>query len=174
MIKLLTLPLAAIFLLGCTQTTEENSTAVKEKPKMANQVVSQVENKPIAASKASSLQSTNKAQIDQQAVAKEALKVLRSEIALIEANNSCDSSRQCQVIEAGSRACGGPSHYMIYSTKHTPTSRAEQVAKKLTKYESIYNAQNNMVSICAMLVKPGTQCKNNKCVKLSESSQLAY
>ena len=72
------------------------------------------------------------------------------------------------MIAAGSRACGGPSQYLIYSTKVTSEKKVKEVANKLTHYESQYNAANGMQSICEMLTPPRTQCIKNTCVNVSD------
>jgi hypothetical protein len=160
-----------IALSGCGQTSESSKTS---KPQSAPQVKTQLETKPSYADRVQSLPQQSSDKVTKQIVTQETLASLRAQISNIEMANECDNSMQCEVIAAGSRACGGPSHYMIYSTKYTPKEKALSIASELTKYESLYNAQNDMQSICAMLTKPGTQCSNNKCVKLSNSNELAY
>lgn len=165
---------ALIVLNGCGQTASQKETTETKKPQSASLVKTQAETKPVFAEKVQVLDQPVEEQINNQTVTTSTLAKLRTEINNIEAVNECDNSMQCEVIAAGSRACGGPSHYMIYSTKHTSKEKALSVASELTKYESLYNAQNNMQSICAMLTKPSTQCVDNKCVKLTNSTQLAY
>ena len=174
MIKALILSISVLTLSACNQTTKEDETISNEKPQMAKQVVTQSENKPSAAEKILSETSARIAQIDQTELTKETLKTLRKQVSKIEENNACDTDAQCKVIETGSRACGGPSHYMIYSTKNTSEQKAKKLSQKLTHYESRYNAQNRMISICEMLTKPKTQCINNECIKLSNGVQNTH
>lgn len=171
---LLLIASALIALTGCGQTAKQNETAQTEKPQSAPQVKTQNEKKPTFAEKVQILDKPIKEQVFNKKVTVSNLSKLRAEINNIEASNECDNSLQCEVAAAGRRACGGPSHYMIYSTKYTSKEKALSIASELTKYESLYNAQNDMQSICAMLTKPSTQCINNKCVKLTNSTQLAY
>tara|TARA_Y100000034_G_C6866135_1_gene394776 strand:- start:747 stop:1271 length:525 start_codon:yes stop_codon:yes gene_type:complete len=171
---LLLIASALVVFTGCGQTAKQNETTEAQKPQSAPQVKTQTEKKPVFAEKVLLLDKPTDEQINNHKVTASTLSKLRAEINNIEAANECDSSMQCEVVAAGSRACGGPSHYMIYSTKHTSKEKALSIASELTKYESLYNAQNDMQSICAMLTKPSTQCIDNKCVKLTNSSQLAY
>ena len=164
---------AVLFVLSaCGQTDEMNNTE-QAKPQSAEKVSSTTEDKPASAPKVTELSNVDKTELGLEKVSQETLNSLRADISAIEKNNECDSNTQCKVIAAGSRACGGPSHYMLYSTKTTTDETAKAVADKLTKYESLYNAQTGMQSICAMLTKPATQCINNKCVTLSGSTYTA-
>ncbi|MEQ3512565.1 hypothetical protein ABMY35_04200 [Pseudoalteromonas sp. BZB3] len=164
---------AVLFVLSaCGQTDEMNNTE-QAKPQSAEKVSSTTEDKPASAPKVTELSNVDKTELGLEKVSQEALNSLRADISAIEKNNECDSNAQCKVIAAGNRACGGPSHYMLYSTKTTTDETAKTVADKLTKYESLYNAQSGMQSICAMLTKPTTQCINNKCVTLNDSTYIA-
>ena len=174
MYKKLLIATALIILNGCGQTAEQTESTEVQKPKSAPLVSSQHETKPNYSDKVQVLDKAETQKLGAQEVSASLLSKLRAEVSNIEAANECDNSLQCEVVAAGSRACGGPSHYMIYSTKHTAREKALDIASALTKYESIYNAQNDMQSICAMLTKPSTQCTNNKCVRLTHSTQQAY
>jgi uncharacterized phage infection (PIP) family protein YhgE len=89
-------------------------------------------------------------------------------------DQSCDTSAQCRVIGVGSRACGGPNSYAIYSSKTASPAQVEALAKQITEQERAYNKKNSMVSICEHLTLPSTQCVENKCVKLSNNAQATY
>ena len=167
--KAIFLSAVLIVLSACGQTDEMNNTE-QAKPISAKEETSSTEKKP--ASQVTELTRVDKAELGLEKVSQEVLNSLRADMSSIEKNNECDSNAQCKVIAAGSRACGGPSHYMLYSTKNTSDEKAKSIADKLTKYESIYNAQTGMQSICAMLTKPVTQCMNTKCVTLNSSTLI--
>ncbi|MBD1582735.1 hypothetical protein [Pseudoalteromonas sp. S16_S37] len=99
---------------------------------------------------------------------------LHSQLKTLTQDLSCDSTMQCQVEAVGSRACGGPSSYLVYSSKSANPDTIKQLASKITHYESTYNAKNQMMSICQHLTKPSTQCVENKCVKLTNTSQETF
>ncbi|WP_440054640.1 hypothetical protein ACSLBF_00185 [Pseudoalteromonas sp. T1lg65] len=92
---------------------------------------------------------------------------------LLVENKHCDNDNQCKVIAVGSRACGGPSSYHVFSTQNGNVKEITAQAEAITKLESHYNAQKQMMSICQHLAEPSTQCLNNKCVKL-EGNQSVY
>lgn len=114
------------------------------------------------------------AQIDDDAISEARLKNQRAYLKFITKDKECDTTTQCQVLPVGSRACGGPSDYVIFSTKTADPEKVKELADKLTHAEAAYNAKNQMVSICQHLTVPATQCVNNKCVKLEHSNQATY
>ncbi|NOU53028.1 hypothetical protein HG263_21230 [Pseudoalteromonas sp. JBTF-M23] len=99
---------------------------------------------------------------------------LHNQLKTLTQDVSCDTTMQCQVEAVGSRACGGPSSYIVYSNKSANPDTIKQIASKITLFESTYNAKNKMMSICQHLTKPSTQCVENKCVKLTNTSQETF
>jgi len=107
-------------------------------------------------------------------VSVEDIKTAKTELNSLIADNQCDTSEQCRVTPVGSRACGGPSSFAVYSTKTANETDVLAQSKKITSLESHYNAQNEMMSICQHLTTPSTQCVENKCVKLEGSAVSAF
>lgn len=102
------------------------------------------------------------------------IKVAKAELNTLIASTQCDTSAQCKVVAVGSRACGGPSDFAVYSTKTSNAAAVFAQSKKITSLESSYNAQNDIMSICQHLTTPSTQCIKNKCVKLESSAVNAF
>ena len=92
------------------------------------------------------------------AVSREAIQAAHTQLKTLTEDLSCDTSAQCKVLPLGSRACGGPSSYLVFSTKNNDSQKVEQAAKHITTLESQFNAQTGMVSICQHLTAPATQC----------------
>jgi len=88
------------------------------------------------------------------------------------ANKECDTSNQCQVIAVGSRACGGPSQYAIYSKKAVNSDKVQTLASKITVAEKSFNEINDMMSICQHLEEPAAQCVNNVCAKSVKNGDI--
>lgn len=105
---------------------------------------------------------------------RENIQKAHQQLQALTADPQCDSSAQCKVLAVGSRACGGPSSYLVYSNKTANEQAVEQLSKKITSLESQFNAENSMVSICQHLMTPGAQCVENKCVKLDSSAASVY
>ncbi|MDP2636683.1 MAG: hypothetical protein ACPG5Z_11360 [Pseudoalteromonas sp.] len=108
------------------------------------------------------------------AVSREAIQAAHKQLKTLTEDLSCDTSTQCKVLPVGSRACGGPSSYLVFSTKNNDSQKVEQAAKQITTLESQFNAQTGMVSICQHLTAPATQCTSNKCVKVAGNATSVY
>ena len=102
------------------------------------------------------------------------IKTAKSELNTLIANTQCDTTAQCKVMPVGSKACGGPSDYVVYSTKSAKEGQVSSLAKQITTLEKAYNTQNEMMSTCQHLTSPSTQCVENKCVKLEGSAVSVF
>lgn len=105
-------------------------------------------------------------------VTREQIKANSDALDKLVANTECDSQSQCKVLAVGSRACGGPSQYLVYSTKHATAADVEKLADTITQQAKQFNAQNEIVSTCQHLTKPAAQCKNNQCVAVNSSVRV--
>jgi hypothetical protein len=78
-------------------------------------------------------------------------------------NASCDDSG-CSSIAFGTKPCGGPWEYLIYSN----TIDADLLTAWVNEYNALnelWNAQTNAVSDCAMVMPPNAlTCTNGACV----------
>lgn len=108
-------------------------------------------------------------QVDSQKLDSSDIAAHKQSLEDVSADKSCDTNTQCKVIAVGARACGGPSSYLVYSTKSANEKQVMQLADQITKLERAFNKQNQMMSICQHLIEPATQCVENKCVKLQKN-----
>ncbi|WP_288988075.1 hypothetical protein, partial [uncultured Pseudoalteromonas sp.] len=102
------------------------------------------------------------------------IKTAKDKLNSLIADKQCSTSSQCKVNAVGSRACGGPSDYIVYSTQSAPQKQVSALSDTITQLESTYNAQKGMMSICQHLTAPSTQCVENKCVKLEGSAVSVF
>ncbi|KPH56823.1 hypothetical protein [Pseudoalteromonas porphyrae] len=105
---------------------------------------------------------------------KESLSIAHQQLKDLISDPQCDDHTQCKILAIGSRACGGPSSYVAYSTKSADEQEVLASAKQITSLESQFNAQTGMISICQHLTEPSAQCIENKCVKLEGSAASVY
>ncbi|VAW57746.1 hypothetical protein MNBD_GAMMA07-280 [hydrothermal vent metagenome] len=75
----------------------------------------------------------------------------------------CESNDQCQVVEFGSRPCGGPASYKAYSSLNTDVPLLLKTSKAHVGLSKKYNAIKNIVSICSVLTPPQVSC-NKTCI----------
>ncbi len=80
---------------------------------------------------------------------------------------ACADSSVCTSIALGSKPCGGPRTYLVYSTE--TVNEAELVAKvlDLNAYEAGYNTQERILSDCSLATPAEPGCVNHACVDLN-------
>ncbi len=89
---------------------------------------------------------------------------LKAEIDALVAGSVCNETTECKYIAFGSKPCGGPWSYLIYSTS-IDTQELESKVARYNQLESIFNAQWGANSDCALAQKPSEViCKDNACV----------
>ncbi len=90
------------------------------------------------------------------------LELMLSEIKNLSTSTNCDESSEWTFTALGSKACGGPSGYIAYSTKIDTKSFLEKVAKYTSAQEK-YNQKWGIISDCASIAPPiGIICENGK------------
>ncbi len=75
-------------------------------------------------------------------------------------NNNCSNSENWSFIAIGSKACGGPSSYIIYSTQIDTVDFLNEVSE-YTQAEAIFNEKWEIVSDCSTpRIPSGVNCVN--------------
>ncbi|MDG1730106.1 MAG: hypothetical protein P8K68_00050 [Algibacter sp.] len=92
------------------------------------------------------------------------LSVLKAEIENLARASICGDTFECKFIAFGSKPCGGPWGYLVYST----SIDTEALKKKVDTYnskEASFNTRWDIVSDCAVANPPvSVNCENNACV----------
>ena len=87
------------------------------------------------------------------------------------ADLSCNASFECKVIGVGERAaCGGPSNYVIFSTKNTDEKEVERLADVETAQERILNEKQPPEETCKQVLPIQSLCIKNKCESFTISN----
>jgi hypothetical protein len=76
----------------------------------------------------------------------------------------CTSSSQCRTLPIGAKACGGPAHWMAWSTT---TGRAKQLQAWSTELAELQRRRfeaTGMMSTCSIVPDPGAVCHAGRCV----------
>lgn len=101
---------------------------------------------------------------DSQDNAQAQLTSLKSEIEFLAQTSVCNDANTCKFIGLGSKPCGGPWGYLIYSTS-IDTEKLEQLVKNYNKKEKDFNTKWGIISDCAIANPPSNlKCENNICV----------
>ncbi|WP_027138195.1 hypothetical protein [Gaetbulibacter saemankumensis] len=95
---------------------------------------------------------------------KKALDILKSEIETLSSQSVCNDNYMCKYMALGSKPCGGPWSYLIYSTS-IDTQKLENLVSQYNKKEQEYNENYKVSSDCAMVLPPSQiDCENNRCI----------
>lgn len=91
------------------------------------------------------------------------LNSLKEEIELLVDTSICSENSGCDYIAFGSKACGGPKTYLVFST----SINVELLQQKVANYnalETSFNQKWGIISDCMYLLPPTkVECINGKC-----------
>lgn len=82
------------------------------------------------------------------------------------ARESCSGENSCDYIAVGSKACGGPKNYLLFSSS-IDRQKLEELVETYNKAEAGYNEKYGIVSDCMFVTPPErVECVNGKCEAL--------
>lgn len=105
------------------------------------------------------LQTTDRATLDR----------MYQEIFTMVQDRSCRHSAECAAIALGSKPCGGPWRYLVYSNSTVDKAELEARAEDLATYQAKYNEEHHIVSDCALATSADPACADGVCVDRNES-----
>lgn len=89
---------------------------------------------------------------------------LKTQSEALASKSTCNENTTCKFIAFGSKPCGGPWSYLIYSTS-IDTQTLEDLVENYNKKEAEFNKKWGMTSDCAVVNPPSSiKCENNICV----------
>ena len=98
----------------------------------------------------------------------QSLAELKADVQAIANASICSEEFECRYIAFGSKPCGGPWEFLIYSTSIDTVALASLVASYNTM-ESDYNSSCNAISDCSTPQPPTDfRCENNQCIPIYE------
>lgn len=102
--------------------------------------------------------------ITDQETEKTQLNTLKLEIENLANTSTCGDNFECKSIAFGSKPCGGPWSYLIYSTS-IDTDKLETLVEDYNNKESLFNQKWGVGSDCSVANPPTSiNCENNTCV----------
>ena len=90
---------------------------------------------------------------------------------LAKSSQSCATDHDCQTIALGSRACGGPSSYLIIGSATKYQHLVRMLAKEIKALER--QANRDTFSTCVALQPPKVRCQEHKCLRIGDTSEPA-
>lgn len=97
------------------------------------------------------------------AVDDQKLEQLGKEIQDFAKNKTCAGGDDCKTMAMGSKACGGPTSYIIYSLSKTDEKQLSEKVKQYTDFQKELNIKYNRTSDCLFLSPPTVDCLNGVC-----------
>ncbi len=91
------------------------------------------------------------------------LEVLGKEIEEFAKNKACTGGDNCRSMAVGSKPCGGPTSYIIYSLSKTDEKVLSEKVKQYTDLQKELNIKYNRISDCSLLIPPTVDCLNGVC-----------
>jgi len=74
-----------------------------------------------------------------------------------------DEPSQCKLIPFGSKPCGGPLSYLVYSTLRTNESRLKQLVNEYNQLQKKINEERKIASDCALAPVPKVEFAEGLC-----------
>lgn len=94
------------------------------------------------------------------------LSFLKSDIEAMANASICSEEFECRYIAFGSKPCGGPWEFLIYTTSIDTLTLASLV-ETYNQMESEYNINCDAISDCSTPQPPtGFECENNQCIPI--------
>jgi hypothetical protein len=78
----------------------------------------------------------------------------------------CSDSTECRFIGFGSKPCGGPWRYLIYSISTVDTVELARRVAEYNKFEATLNRRYGWYSDCSVPRPPNLGCRDGQCVDL--------
>lgn len=90
---------------------------------------------------------------------------LLDEIMVMVTDRSARKGSQCYSVEIGNKACGGPSGYIIYSSKNVDTDVLEEKVCYYTAFQRAINVEYGLFSDCAVEAAPAVELRDGNCTE---------
>jgi len=108
-----------------------------------------------------SLEGTTEEQ--QQELDLKVLSDLGNEITVLIESSVCIDETECAFIAFGTKPCGGPWDYLVYSNSIDTDELIEKV-ERFNQLQNTYNLKYNITSDCSVVSPPDALiCEDNKC-----------
>ncbi|RXJ52257.1 hypothetical protein [Gelidibacter gilvus] len=94
------------------------------------------------------------------------LEDIRTKIETLVETSECNKDLECHFLAFGSKPCGGPWSYLVYSTA-IDTLELRSLVDAYNKMEQEYNVACQQYSDCMFVSPPlRLECENNKCIAI--------
>lgn len=84
----------------------------------------------------------------------------------------CASADQCRTAPVGSRACGGPRHYLVYCARTTDSAALFRKLDDVAAAERAFNTRYNVMSTCEFRMPPSVGVTGGMCAAQVMGEQI--
>ncbi len=91
---------------------------------------------------------------------------MKQTILIVAGSASGNDSTDCRYVGLGSKACGGPVEYLVYSIVDTDTLLLLELVENYNKFEDELNRKYGIASDCSIPSPPVVGLVNGRCVDL--------
>jgi hypothetical protein len=91
-------------------------------------------------------------------------KQLYQRLQKLTADKACQQDQDCKVMGIGSKACGGPEQFLVYSESMTDGKMLAITSERYAKLKKEQQNRLGMMSTCQQLTTPLASCQAKKCV----------
>ena len=98
-----------------------------------------------------------------------ALDMARAAIRSLVGEPACSSVTQCRAQPFGSKPCGGPRQYLIFSATVTDSVRLASALARYHELDARQNERLGMSSDCAVVSRPALACALRQCAAVPAS-----
>jgi|GEM_PF-749140 len=102
---------------------------------------------------------------------REELANLRSEIEEIVGNATCNEIEDGRFIGLGSKPCGGPWQYLVYSAIGTDSLGLLEKVQRYNAFEADMNARYGYVSDCSVANEPVLRVEGGRCIDINDPAR---
>lgn len=157
--KLSLLALASVFMLGACSDQSDSAQQQQDDQELSSDALN-----PVA---------MEGAELDggDQQISEEKLAELRQQIRDIIKPAQASSLSQCKLVGLGSKPCGGPERYLMYSTATTDEAKLLPVVEQYNRMHEMLNEKQGMVSTCEMIPEPGIIINGGMCAPVESATQ---
>ncbi|MEN8007864.1 MAG: hypothetical protein ABFS42_12665 [Candidatus Krumholzibacteriota bacterium] len=86
---------------------------------------------------------------------------------------NCKDFQECRSIAFGDKPCGGPWKYKIFSKASVDSVRLADMVRDYNKFNVTLNRRYGWMSDCMVVVQPGTDCLDGRCVAVEPAGEQA-
>ncbi len=92
---------------------------------------------------------------------------LEAEILELIGEATASEVKFCKTIAFGSKPCGGPWRYLVYSTQTTDTTLLRDKVDRYNRLQAQRNSEQGLISDCSLPIEPPTGIVDGRCVAVN-------